>query len=69
MRMQHDKNMQLSSSCARKLRLLAIYGNLFSFSQNIANKNMQDVYYSETSPSNTGWTILIVQSWDVLTCI
>ena len=42
----------------------AIYGNLCSFNQKIANKNMQDAHYSETSPSNTGLIILIFQSRD-----
>ena len=36
---------------------------------NIANKNMQDAYYSERSPSDTGLKILISQSRDTLACL
>ena len=36
---------------------------------NIANKNMQDAYYSERSPSDTGLKILIAQSRDTLACL
>ena len=36
---------------------------------NIANKNMQDAYYSEISPSDTGLKILIAQSRDTLACL
>ena len=41
-----------------------IYGNLSSFQKNIVNKNMQDGYYSEASPSDTGLIILVVQPKD-----
>ena len=34
--------------------------------QNIPNKSMDDAYYSETSPSDTGLIILSVQSMDTL---
>ena len=37
---------------------------LSSFKQNIANNNMQDAYYTEISPSETGLKILIAQSRD-----
>ena len=52
----------------KKQWLLAIYGNLCFFNQNVANKNVQDAYYSEIIPSNTGLIILIVQSWDTPAC-
>ena len=42
--------------------------NLSSFKQNTVNKSMQDAYYSETSPSDTGLIILIVQSKDTSAC-
>ena len=42
---------------------------LSSFKQNIANNNMQDAYYSEISPSDTGLKILIAQSRDTPACI
>ena len=37
---------------------------LSSFKQNIANNDMQDAYYTEISPSDTGLKILIAQSRD-----
>ena len=46
-------------------------GDFSSFSileQNIANKNMNDAYYSDISPSDTGLIILSVQSRDTLAC-
>ena len=36
---------------------------------NIANKNMEDAYYSEINPSDTGLKILIAQSRDTLACL
>ena len=48
----------------KKEWLLAICGYLCSFNQNIANKNMQDGSYSETSRNDTGLIILIVPSRD-----
>ena len=36
---------------------------------NIANKNMQDAYCSEISPSVTGLKILIAQSRDTPACL
>ena len=38
--------------------------DLSYFKQNIVNKNMHYAYYLETSPSDTGLIILIVQSRD-----
>ena len=37
---------------------------LSSFKQSIANNDMQDAYYTEISPSDTGLKILIAQSRD-----
>ena len=51
----------------KKQWLLAVYANLCSVNQNIANKNIQDAYYSETSTSDTALIILIVQSRDTPT--
>ena len=36
---------------------------------NIANKNMEDAYYSDINPSDTGLKILIAQSRDTLACL
>ena len=36
---------------------------------NIANKNMQDAYYSEISPSETGLKILTAPSRDNHACL
>ena len=36
---------------------------------NIANKNMEDAYYSEINPSDTGLKILIAQSRNTLACL
>ena len=45
------------------------YGSLSLLKQNISNKNVGDAYYSETSPSDTGLTILSVLSRDTLECL
>ena len=37
--------------------------------QNIANKNVDDAYYSETSPNDTSLIIVSVQSRDILECL
>ena len=46
---------------SKKRWFLAINGSLSCFKQDIANKNTQDAYYSETSLSDTGWKIRIPQ--------
>ena len=48
---------------------LSDYSSLSFLKENIANNNMDDAYYSETSPSDTGLIILIVQSRDTLACL
>ena len=48
---------------------LSDYSSLSYLKQNIANKNMDDAYYSETSPNNTGLIILSVQSRHTLACL
>ena len=45
---------------------LSDYSSLSFLKENIANNNMDDTYYSETSPSDTGLIILSVQSRDTL---
>ena len=45
---------------------LSDYSSLSFLKENIANNNMDDAYYSETSPSGTGLIILSVQSMDTL---
>ena len=48
---------------------LSNYSSLSFLKQNIANKNVDDAYYSETSPNDTSLIILIVQSKDILECL
>ena len=48
---------------------LSNYSSLSFLKQNITNKNVDDAYYSETSPSDTGLRILSVQSRDTLECL
>ena len=48
---------------------LSSYSSLSFLKQNITNKNVDDAYYSETSPSDTGLRILSVQSRDTLECL
>ena len=36
---------------------------------NVANKNMQDAYYSEINPSDTDLKTLIAQSMDTPACL
>ena len=45
---------------------LSVNRYLSFLKHNIANKNMDHAYYSETSPSDTGLIILSVQSRDTL---
>ena len=45
------------------------YSSLSFLKQTIANKNLDDAYYSEASPSDTGLIILSVQSRDTLECL
>ena len=45
---------------------LSDYSSLSFLKENIANNKMDDAYYSETSPSDTGLIILSVQSRDTL---
>ena len=45
------------------------YSSLSFLKQNIAIKNVDDAYYSETSPSGTGLVMLCVQSRDILACL
>ena len=45
---------------------LSSCSSLSFLKQNIANKNMDDEYYSETSPSDTGLIIISIQSRDTL---
>ena len=52
-----------------KSMALSNYSSLSFLKQNIANKNVDDAYYSETSPSDTSLIILIVQSKDILECL
>ena len=48
---------------------LSNYSSLSFLKQNIAYKDMDDAYYSETSPSDTDLIIFCVQSRDTLACI
>ena len=52
-----------------KSMALSNYSSLSFLKQNIANKNVDDAYYSETSPSDTSLIILSVQSRDTLECL
>ena len=45
---------------------LSNYNSLSFLSQNIANKSVDEAYYSETSPSNTALIIFSFQSRDTL---
>ena len=45
------------------------YNSLSFLKQNIANKNLDDAYQSEKSPSDTGLVMLSVQSRDTLVCL
>ena len=45
------------------------YSSLSFLKHNIANKNVDDACYSETSPGDTGLIILTVQSRDTLACL
>ena len=48
---------------------LSNYSSLSFLKQNIVNKNLDDVYYSEISPSDTSFIILSVQSRETLRCL
>ena len=52
-----------------KSMALSNYSSLSFLKQNIANKNVDDAYYSETSPSDTSLIILSVQSRYILECL
>ena len=45
------------------------YSSLIFLKQNIRNKYVDDTYYSETSPSDTGLMIPSVQSRETLECL
>ena len=45
------------------------YSSLSFLKQNIANKNVDDAYYSEASPCNTGLIMLSIQLRDGLACL
>ena len=45
------------------------YSSLSSLKHNIANKNVDDACYFETSPRDTGLIILTVKSRETLACL
>ena len=62
---------QLSYACSDSEQPMTFsnYSSLIFLKQNITNKYVDDAYYSETSPSDTGLMIPSVQSRETLECL